>query len=113
MPRGILDRTAERTSDDEEIRVEQSDQALVAETARLLRAEGNVSAAILLASVRQLRRPDPRKRWSGRWVLSVEKQTVARVGYDVKEQLKRALNGVAGTHAGAVDVVLYDDRLVS
>jgi hypothetical protein len=91
--------------------VDQSDERLVDETARQLRAEGHDSAATVLAGAQDLRRPDPRKRWSGRWVLWVEKETLAEVGYDVKEQLKRALNGVAGSDAGSVDVLLYDDRI--
>lgn len=93
--------------------MEQSDAGLVDETARRLRAEGHEAAAAVLTAAREVRRPDPRKRWSGRWVLSVEKQALTDVDYDVKEQLKRALNGVAGTDAGAVDFVPHDDRLVS
>jgi hypothetical protein len=84
------------------------DEELIGRAVGLLRTEGRERAADVLAQWLRLRRPDPRKRWNDRWVLWVDADVLRDVTYDVKSELKRALNQLTGATAAYVDVLPPD-----
>jgi hypothetical protein len=88
--------------------VDDADRRLIDDAARKLRADGHPHAADVLAQASRLRRPGDRNRWSDRWVLWIPRAGLERVGYDVRNALKRALNEVAGTSAAYADVLPED-----
>jgi hypothetical protein len=81
------------------------DEDLIGRAMGVLRAEGRTQSADVLAQWLRLRRPNPRKRWNDRWVLWVDDAALPDVTFDVKNELKRVLNNLAGTTAAYVDVL--------
>jgi hypothetical protein len=81
------------------------DQFLIDRAMGMLRAEGRTQSADVLAQWLRLRRPDPRKRWNDRWVLWVDEAVLRDVTFDVKNELKRVLNQLAGVTAAYVVVL--------
>lgn len=84
------------------------DAAVIRSAVLMLEGEGHALAATVLAATRRLDPPAVGVRFGGRWRIWVAPAEGARASYTVIQEIKRALNAVAGLDASYVEVRTED-----